>query len=92
MTIKPDVAAQEAKTLDWTRRHYTLQIYDGGQRLFMVAWSDDGPMPRDGDYLILRNGERQTRYRVDECRSTMSEGDVCTLRLTFAPRQAEEQT
>jgi hypothetical protein len=72
---------------DWTARDYAAFPRDGGTQLGMVAWADHGPMPRAGDYLILRNGDDTTRYKVDEVRMSSGEGEVRNLSLTFAPRR-----
>lgn len=73
-------------THDLTGTDYSFTPYDGGQRGSIACW--DGRKPHEGDHLILRNGERTTRYRVESVDLCMNV-DPATMwmaKLTFSPR------
>lgn len=82
------MADREPETLDWTRRNYALTTHDEGQTAHLTCWHNDGRMPHVGDYLLLRNGDRSTRYHVEKVDWPWSEGDVCGVKVSFAPRLA----
>lgn len=48
--------------VDKTRSHYEWSSQDEGQTGWVADW--DGKPPNEGDYLILRNGKDQARYKV----------------------------
>jgi hypothetical protein len=57
----------EPYTHDCSRRDYFFEPKDGGKRGKMGVFGMGllgGPYPRTGDYVILRNGDGTTRYRV----------------------------
>lgn len=66
---------------------YTFTPIDGGQRGTVMGW---GSNIRTGDYLLLQNKERSTRYRVDEISYQMDPPDMWSAKVTFAPRAAEK--
>lgn len=77
----------ETVTHDLTQRDYAFTPRDQGQRGSISCWS--GRKPREGDYLLLRNGDRSSRYRVESVDLCMNV-DPPTMwmaRLAFAPRQ-----
>lgn len=82
---------REPETHGWRGRNYTFTSVDGGQTGRLVFWTDfpNGPTPRVGDFVILRSGERGSRYRVDEVSRASGEGDVCGGKVTFVPRVHE---
>ena len=80
----------EPQTYDLTRADYAFSPADDGQRGHIACWN--GLAPRPGDYLILRNGARSTRYQV-------TASDLCfgvdpptmwMADLAFAPRPGGE--
>ena len=74
-------------THDCTRLDYAFTPEDGGQQGRISCWS--GRKPREGDYLLLRNGERDTRYQVAsvDLRVNVDPPTMWMARLVFAPRQ-----
>ena len=83
-------APAAAQTLDCTRLNYAFTPRKGdGLEGHIVCWS--GRKPREGDYLILRNGDRSTRYRVTEVDLCMNVDPptVWMADLEFAPRFVE---
>jgi hypothetical protein len=83
-----EAVATEPKTHDLTRADYALTPRDEGLRASIACWS--GCKPRPGDYLILRNGDRTTRYRVtavDLCMN-VDPPTMWMATLEFAPRTA----
>jgi hypothetical protein len=75
-----------SETHDCTRLDHSWRPIDGGQRAHIAAWS--GKKPQPGDYLILANGDRTTRYRVESVDLCMNVDPptMWTADLTFAPR------
>lgn len=78
-------------THDYTDRgwghDYTIHtIHDGGQRLSVSGWGDG---IQEGDYLILKNGERGSRYVVSSISYYDDPSDMWKAELTFAPRMQE---
>lgn len=59
---------------------------DGGRRGFIQVHL--GGSPREGDYLILPNGQATTRYRIIEIRTPFAaDVDFWSAELEFAPRR-----
>lgn len=76
----------ETATFDMTRDDYAFDPRDGGQRGHVSCWN--GKAPKEGDYLILRNGGGSSRYRVtavDPCRG-VDPPTMWMADLEFAPR------
>jgi hypothetical protein len=77
----------EARTHDFTVRcwghDYTFDPVEGGLRGKAMGWGDG---LQDGDYLLLRNGEGSTRYRIERVRYFSPQGDMWKADLIFAPR------
>lgn len=81
---------REATTHDLTRIDYAFRPEGGGQRGHVSCWS--GSTPRVGDYLILRNGDGSSRYRVtgvDPCWG-VDPPTMWMADLAFAPRPGVE--
>ena len=78
---------REPVTHDYTRRYFghdfTITPIDGGMRAKLMGW---GTGIRKGDYLILPNGERTTRYRVDKVKYMLDPKDMWRIEASFAPR------
>lgn len=77
---------REPVTHDLQRRDYAFRPSDGGQRGHISCWS--GRKPREGDYLILRNGAHGTRYcvlAVDLCMN-VDPATMWMADLIFDPR------
>lgn len=72
---------------DFTRRKwghdYTFEPIDTGLRGHMSGWKMG---IREGDYLILRNGEATTRYQVETIRYMTDPRDQWFADVRFAPR------
>ena len=77
-----------AVTHDYTQRGWghdiTYRPEDGGKILRGSLWSPT--RVSEGDYLILANGDRTTRYRVTEARWCVDPGDMYHFVAQFAPR------
>jgi hypothetical protein len=75
------------KTHDYTYRYvghdYAFEPIGGGRRGKATGW---GEGIQQGDYLILQNGERGTRYRVESIRYFDDPPDMWSAVLSFAPR------
>ncbi len=65
---------------------YTFTSADRGQHGSVTGW---GRGIRVGDFLLLQNRDRSTRYRVDEIRYHLDPDDMWSAKVTFAPRAAE---
>lgn len=83
-----------AKTHDYTRRKrghdFTiLKVADEGKQLHAAGW---GEGVAAGDYLILPNEGRTTRYAVASVSYYADPPDMWMARLTFAPRPNEVGT
>lgn len=86
----------EPQTIDYTRRHIghdlTFRPVDGGRQLDATGWGpSSGRRLREGDYLVLANGARTTRYRVASVSYFADPPDMWHAILAFAPRQAPDQ-
>lgn len=83
---------REPRIIDCTRYDYAFTPRDNGQAGNIACWTvPSGGKPRDGDWLILRNGDRSSRYRVTKV-------DICwnvdpptmwMADLAFDPRRAD---
>lgn len=71
---------------------YTFTPIDGGILGVAIGWGplpcpgDDFELIKAGDYLLLKNGERPTRYRVTEISYYDDPPDMWKAKLMFAPR------
>jgi hypothetical protein len=85
------VTGREPQTHDYSRSRrgwghdYTFKSVDGGQRGEMTGW---GRGIREGDFLLLDNKGRSSRYRVDEISHYMDPDDMWSAKVSFAPRTA----
>jgi hypothetical protein len=73
-------------THDLTTVDYAFTPRDGGQRGHIACWSGKKPFP--GEYLILRNGDRSSRYEVvdvDLCMN-VDPPTMWMAELKFMPR------
>ena len=79
------------ETHDLTRQDYAFRPRDKGQRGWLSTWS--GRKPFVGDFLLLKNGERSSRYRVvsvDLCLN-VDPATMWMAELEFAPRQYADE-
>jgi hypothetical protein len=69
------------------------QAIDGGKQIRVSGW---GPLIGDriskGDYVLLQQGERASRYQVVEIRYHSDPDDMWAAVLDFAPRTYASQT
>lgn len=83
----------EPVTFDMTRDDYAYRPVDEGERGLrgsIACWN--GRKPQAGDYLILRSGDRGSRYRVtsvDLCMN-VDPPTMWMAKLEFAPRPARQ--
>lgn len=86
-----DKPEQTGRTVDCTGYDYAFRPEDAGQRGHISCWTvPPGGKPRAGDWLLLRNGDGSTRYRVeavDLC-WTVDPPTMWMADLVFDPRPA----
>lgn len=69
----------------WRRDYAIMRISEDGKQLRLAVWC---PMViEQGDYLILRNGNGTTRYRVDSVKLCGDPADMSFVEVIFAPRE-----
>ena len=77
------------RTIDCTRYDYAFTPRDEGQRGTITCWTvPPGGKPKPGDYLLLKNGQRSSRYQVESTNPCWGV-DPATMwisRVSFAPR------
>lgn len=71
----------------WGRNYYINKIVADGQWLGVSIIAT--PLPREGEYVLLKNGEGSTRYQVESIEPCGNPGDMATALLSFAPRELE---
>jgi hypothetical protein len=75
------------QTHDYTVREwghdYTFTPVEDGRRGQVVGW---GTGLQDGDYLLLRNGDGSTRYRIKRVAYFRDPEDMWRADVVFAPR------
>jgi hypothetical protein len=79
----------EPETHDYTEgtwgHDYTIRaVIDGGRRLLLTGW---GEGVRRGDFILLDNKGRSTRYRIDAIEYDRDPPDMWKATVSFAPRQ-----
>ncbi|MER5263082.1 hypothetical protein ABTZ99_13535 [Actinosynnema sp. NPDC002837] len=72
-------------THDWTAVDYDYDPIDR-QSGMLLCWTFTGTPPERGDFLILQNGPRTTRYRVKAVGPRSPAGGVA-VHVVFASRQ-----
>jgi len=87
--MTPDTPRREVQTIDLSRRSWgcnynILRVIEGGKELRLATWCT--PTPCSGDYVILTDGDRTTRYQVDRVQYASGVDDMTFLDVTFAPR------
>lgn len=73
---------------------YVFSPIEGGKRGRAQGWGPRAafmPLPKvgkieAGDFLLLQNGEGETRYRVDSIEYHNNPEDMWSAEITFAPR------
>ena len=68
---------------EWGHSYSIQSISDGGLNLSLAGW---GVGISNGDYLILKNGEGSTRYKVDTVKYCRDPHDMWFAELSFSPR------
>lgn len=78
----------EPRTINYAHRawghDYTFDPIDGGMTGRIVGWCT--PLPEVGDYMLLRNGQGTTRYRVTSVRGYGTPVDMYEAQVAFDPR------
>lgn len=75
----------------WGHDYTITKVIDGGRRLHLTGW---GPGMDVGDFILLDNGARASRYRITEYEPVMGMfvvDDMWRAVLDFAPRQYATQ-
>lgn len=89
---KPE--ARVPVTHDYTRRmwghDYGFTTKDKGQTLDAHGWGPRGSYLSVGDFLLIQNGDRTTRYMVEAVRYCPDPRDMWFATLRFAPRTESE--
>lgn len=79
------------KIHDYTKTYwghdYTFEPIDMGMKGSMVGW---GHGIKKGDYLLLKNGDSATRYKVMKIKYYLDPKDMWTSEVKFAPRTRKE--
>ncbi len=82
---------KEPKTHDYTKSSWghdlSWDVLDG-QKLKIIGW---GSGTKDGDFLLLPNGNNSTRYKVDEISYFSDPTDQFKIIASFAPRQSSPE-
>lgn len=72
-------------TLKTWGHDYTFRPIANGLKGSMNVWTPKWLY--EGDYLIIRNGNGTTRYRIDAAKWHHDPGDMWSLTVSFAPRE-----
>jgi 2',3'-cyclic-nucleotide 2'-phosphodiesterase (5'-nucleotidase family) len=70
----------------WGHDYAIHQVVDQGQTLITSGW---GYGLHVGDYLLLCNKDKTTRYKVETINYYLDPSDMWNATLSFAPRQEE---
>lgn len=68
----------------WGRNYEIVKFEQHGKFLEIALWAT--PLPEVGDYLLLRQAEQTTRYRVDKIEPCGDPHDMAFADVSFAPR------
>lgn len=71
----------------WGRNYNIMGIENEGARLRLAIWAT--PMPRQGDYLILKNGGGTCRYQIASVETCGNPRDMAFVDADFAPREVQ---
>ena len=78
---------RKRKTHDYSRRcwghDYTFDPIDNGLRGAMMGW---GHGLKQGDYLILENKDKSTRYQIEKIDYFSDPNDMWSADVVFASR------
>lgn len=83
-----DVRTHDLTARVWGRNYYINKIVADGQWLGVSIIAT--PLPREGEYVLLRNGESSVRYQVESIQPCGNPRDMANALLSFAPREIEE--
>lgn len=67
----------------WGHDYCIHKIVDGGRQLHMSGW---GRGISAGDFIVLTNGSRTTRYRFETVDYYADPNDMWSATVSFAPR------
>ena len=67
----------------WGNNYSITSFGDDGINIRLCGWCYG---ISQGDYLILKNGEDTTRYKVDHINYLGNPGDMWSASATFSPR------
>ena len=68
---------------EWGHNYQITSYEDDGHKLRMAGW---GYGIKDGDFLIVKNGDGTTRYKIDSISYQSDPPDMWFASTTFAPR------
>ncbi|CAN5423317.1 hypothetical protein BH09ACT9_BH09ACT9_00500 [soil metagenome] len=71
----------------WGHAFHVSTIVNGGKR---IKGSYHGDRMSVGDYVLLPNGERASRYQITKLRWTITVDDMYFFEAKFAPRVEAE--
>ena len=74
-----DLSARE-----WGCDYSIQEIRDDGYSISLSGWTEG---IEDGDYIIIRNGDGTTRYKVDSIRYYSDPKDMFSAEASFSPRE-----
>ena len=67
----------------WGRNYNIMEVHDKGMKVDLVGWASG---IKNGDYLLLKQGDGTTRYLVDSIRYFDDPTDMWFASTSFAPR------
>jgi len=67
----------------WGHNCEVSSIKDGGHTISLHGW---GKGIQDGDFILLKNGEDSTRYKISDIKYKFDPHDMWFATAIFAPR------
>jgi hypothetical protein len=72
-------------TREWGRSYSILGTEDEGLQLRLTGW---GRGISADDYIIIKNGDGTTRYKIDNIKYERDPADMWFAEASFAPRDS----
>ena len=71
----------------WGHNYEIVNLSNDGMEVSLVGW---GYGIKNGDYLLLNNGDYSTRYVVDYIKYYINPDDMWSAEASFSPRNTLE--
>ena len=68
---------------EWGKNYNIQEVYDDGINVSLCGW---GLGIKQGDYILLRNGDDTTRYKFDSITYCSNPHDMWFAKASFSPR------